>query len=66
MYKDENSPHVWLNLTQNLYNLSTLIVHTEYEKNFKDYLIKLTLSVNEKLAWKCQPGECILNGFKFI
>lgn len=56
-YRNETNYTVWSSITNSLYKLQTLLSHTELDKQFSAYCIRLYKPIADRLGWEPKPGE---------
>ena len=57
VYENEYNPYVLQNLSQNLLDLSSLLVHTDFFDEYRNMCIKLFKPISQKIGWEVKKSE---------
>lgn len=60
-YRNETNYTVWSSITNSLIKLQTLLSHTDVDKQFNEYSIRLYAPIADRLGWDFKSGESHLD-----
>ena len=56
-YENEENPYVLQNLIENVLELSSILIHTDYFEEYKKDCLKLCKTISQKIEWEVKKNE---------